>query len=113
MTDWRQQLEELRDKWERIIAPYDQKLAERLTEIERAALYSSLPDCLESFAKILYDLMPALLQASQNDYERLHDLFYDIGGVSGELEHIMNHVQDARKAFDVLLRLLDEKTRGS
>ncbi len=51
--------------------------------------------------------------ASQNDYERLDDLFCDIGGTSGELEHIRSHVADARKAFDVLLRLLDEKSRNS
>lgn len=98
----------LHDWQQTVIGPWHRELSEKLTEVELSALYSCIPDCLESFHKIYYELLPALVRMPSGDHDKLFDCLYEIGGISGSLEHIRSHIMDARKGFDVLLKLLED-----
>ena len=103
-------LEAIRRVWrDVIVTPRNEELATTLSPLEYSALHSCIPDCFESFHKIYDDLLPALAETPGDDHAKLHDLLYDIGGIAGELEHIREHIQAARKGFDVLLRLLADQ----
>ena len=94
-----------------ILAPWHQELAEKLDEVELSALYSCIPDCFESFYEVYYELLPALVRTQPNDFEKLFDYTHDIGGIGGSLEHIKSHITDARKGFDVLIKLMEQKAQ--
>jgi len=99
----------LRQWHETILAPWHEELNQRLGETKLSSLYASIPDCFESFYEIYYELLPALLQTSPNDYENLHDHINDVGGLAGALQHIKSHIIDAEEGFGVLIKLLAEK----
>jgi hypothetical protein len=103
--------EAIRRGWqESVRGQWHEELEARVSEVELGALYSCIPDCYEEFQKIYSDLLPALLHTSSEDVGGQHDLLADIGGVAGRLEHIKDHIVAARKAFDVILRLLAERS---
>lgn len=113
MTGKEQELRKILGQWNEIIlAPWDDELAQRLSELDHSALHSCIPDCFESFYRIYHEILPAIAQTpadNADNYDTLHDHFYDLGGIAGALEHIKSHIIDARTGFDVLLRLLAEK----
>lgn len=97
-------------EWEEtILAPWHEELSQKLSKLEHSALYSSIPHCFRNFYEIYYEILPALLQTSTDDYEKIHDRIYDIGGVSGALQEIKMHIVDAEESFNTLLKLLAEK----
>ncbi len=85
------------------------QLADRLSPVELSALYSCIPDCLDSFQQVYTDLLPNLFRCPSQDYGSQHDVLSDIGGVAGSLEHVRNHIMAARRGFDVLLGVLADK----
>lgn len=101
--------EELRQTITQVLSPFHEDLARRLSELEHSALYSCIPHCFRSFYEIYYKIIPALLQTPINDYDKLHDLFHDIGGLGGALQYIKMHITDAEAGFRALLCLLAEK----
>lgn len=108
MTDAERQLEKINQQWEAVLSPYREALSKKLTEVELSALYSWLPDCFKSMNKVCIKLIPALYENPANDRERLLDLFHEVGGTAGEIEHIKNHMRDAEKGFKALLEILEE-----
>jgi len=99
----------LRQWHETILAPWHEELNQRLGEVKLSSLYACIPDCFESFYEIYYEFLPALLQTSPKDYEKLHDYIHDVGGLAGALQHIKSHIIDAEDGFEVLINLLAEK----
>jgi hypothetical protein len=106
--------ERIRQIWQNeILGRIQDTLEHNTSPSDRSALYACVPDCYQSMQKICNELMPALARTMPTDYATLHDLFSEIGGVVGELEHIRSHVDSVRGAFDVLLRALAHKADAS
>jgi hypothetical protein len=101
-------------EWEKtVLPPFHEELSQRLSELEHSALYSSIPHCFRSFYEIYHEILPALLQTPTDDYEKLHDYFYEIGGIAGALQNIKIHITDAEAGFNALLKLLAEKSESN
>jgi hypothetical protein len=101
--------ERIRHTWQAILDPLRDILEPHILPTDRSALYASIPDCYESMQRICDELLPALARTARTDYATLHDLLFDIGGATGELEHIRGHIAAAQGAFDVLLKALARK----
>ncbi len=108
--DKKEEFNKFLSEWHhQILKPWHGELAKRLNKVDHAALYSCIPDCFEIMFEIYYELIPRIIE-NPDDYEKLHDLLFEIGGIGGALGHIKSHIIDAEKGFLELLNLLAEKT---
>ena len=96
-------------QWNKILSPWHEELSQRLNNLDLSALYSCIPDCFEIMYEIYYKIIPSILRTSLQDYGKLHDQLFDIGGAGGTLSHIKSHIEDAERGFLELINLLGEK----
>jgi hypothetical protein len=96
-------------QWQGIIKRFHGELAQKMTELELSSLYACIPDCFESVYEIYYEIMPALLRTPPEDYDKLHDHIFDIGGLPGALSSLKHNISAAEPGFLQFINLLAAK----
>jgi hypothetical protein len=108
--DKKAEFEKLVQQWQDLIKRFHDELSQKLTDLELSALYACIPDCFEDMYDIYHETMPAILRTPPENYSKLFELIFDIGGLGGSLFCLKNSMSAAEPGFLALINLLSEKT---
>jgi hypothetical protein len=90
------------ESWRLLMSDNQVDLSGSLSDLELSALASWPSDCFDSIAEIVR-LLNEIKQRPQLDKDLLHQSIVDI---FWQLDHVRNHIDDAKNGFIVLMNFL-------